>query len=106
MYIQIVNFNLKDMSHQEFETLCDQLAPVIAEIPGLVSKVWLADQDTNTYGGVYTFQNKPAWEAYTQSEVFANVCNHPSFTNIVAHDFDILEGPTEVTRGLVRVAAA
>ena len=105
MYIQFINFSLKDMSHQEFETLCDQLAPAYAGIPGLLSKVWLSNRETNTYGGVYTFEDKAAWEAYRQSDFFSNVANHPNFTNIIARDFAILVGPTEVTRGLVRSAA-
>ncbi|MGH3144571.1 MAG: GNAT family N-acetyltransferase, partial [Rubrobacter sp.] len=28
------------------------LAPAFADLPGLVSKTWLADEETNTYGGV------------------------------------------------------
>jgi quinol monooxygenase YgiN len=106
MYIQIVNFNLKEMSQAEFETLCDRLAPVFASIPGLLSKVWLADPSTNTYGGVYTWQNQQALEAYTRTEIFRNVVNHPNFANITARNFDILEGPTHVTHGLMHVTTA
>lgn len=55
MHIQIVNFNLKGVSEADYRALCDQLAPAFAVMPGLISKVWLADAATNTYGGVYTW---------------------------------------------------
>jgi quinol monooxygenase YgiN len=105
MHIQIVNFNLREMSDEDFRTLCDQLAPVFADLPGMISKVWLADPATNTYGGVYTWQNRQAMEAFTQSELFQNVANHPNFTNITARDFEILDGPTRVTHGLAQALA-
>ena len=104
MYIQVVNFNLKGMSHDEFTALCDRLAPVFANIPGLLSKVWLADAATNTYGGVYTWQNPQALQDYTRTQIFQNVINHPNFSNITAQGFDILEGPTQVTHGLQQMA--
>jgi hypothetical protein len=52
MHVQIVNFNLKGIADAQFREACDQLAPAFAAVPGLISKVWLADPSTNTYGGV------------------------------------------------------
>lgn len=105
IFIHLVNFNLDGMSQTEFEALCDQLAPVFANIPGLLSKIWLADPATNSYGGVYVWQNRQAFEAYSQTELFHNVVNHPNFANITARAFGILAGPTEVTHGIPQVAA-
>ena len=105
MHIQVVNFNLKGVSEADYRALCDQLAPAFAAMPGLISKVWLADTATNTYGGVYIWANKAAMQAYMQSEIFNNVVNHPNLANITSKDFGILEAPTEVTHGLARVMA-
>ena len=104
MYIQIVNFNLKEMSEAEFRQLCDELAPTFAAVPGLQSKVWLADPATNTYGGVYTWQDRQAMQNYVQSDLFKAVATHPNFINITAKEFGVLEGPTRVTRGLIAEA--
>ena len=101
MHIQVINFNLKGMSHQEFSQLCDELASTFASTPGLYSKVWLADRSTNTYGGVYTWQDHQAMEKFTQSDLFNTVATHPNFENITSKDFGVLEGPTQVTGGLV-----
>jgi heme-degrading monooxygenase HmoA len=101
MYIQIINFNLKDVSEEEYRNLCDQLAPNFADLPGLVSKAWLADSDSNTYGGVYVWRDREAMVDFTKTELFNAVATHPNLANITSKDFAILEGPTRVTRGLV-----
>ena len=107
MYIQIVNFNLSNTTPAEFEELCRELAPQFAALPGLISKVWLADPVSNTFGGVYTWQDRAAYEAFTRSELFKAVASHPNLSNIASHGFDILEEPTRETRGLpARLVAA
>ena len=53
MHVLIVNFNLKDIGEVEYRGIAESFAPAFASLPGLVSKTWLADAETNTYGGVY-----------------------------------------------------
>jgi heme-degrading monooxygenase HmoA len=105
VHIQVVNFHLKDLREEEYGKLCDQLASTFAEIPGLISKVWLADQATNTYGGVYTWRNREAMVAFTKTDLFASVVSHPNLSDIKSTDFSVLEAPTRVTRGLAAVPA-
>ena len=105
MHVQIVTFNLKDISDADYRGVCDELAAVVAQMPGLVSKVWLADEMTNTYGGVYTWVDRPAMEAYLRSDFFAGVAANPSFANVTSSEFDVLEGPSNVTRAPITVAA-
>ncbi|PDH66121.1 MAG: hypothetical protein CNE91_01395 [SAR116 cluster bacterium MED-G04] len=57
MHIQIINFNIK-VSGEDYEKGAMELAPVFADLPGLISKHWLADEATNTYGGVYLWADK------------------------------------------------
>ncbi len=104
MHIQVVNFQLKDMGEGEFRALCDELAPAFGALPGLVSKVWLADAASGTYGGVYTWADEASYVAFTRSELFAAVASNPHFANVTSRDFGVLEAPTRVTRGLVAVA--
>ena len=97
MHILIINFNLQDLSRAQFEEACQDLAQTFAEIPGLITKIWLANEETNTYGGVYHFENKQAMLDYKESEVFAAIGANPAFVNPVITDFGILEGPSKVT---------
>jgi quinol monooxygenase YgiN len=101
MHIQVINFHLRDLSDAEFRSVCDEIAPAFAEVPGLISKVWLANRSTNTYGGVYTWEDRAAMEEYGKSELFSGVTANPKFVDVSSADFDVLEGPTSVTRGLV-----
>ena len=107
MHIQIVNFNLQKTTPANFEQLCRDLAPQFAALPGLISKVWLADPASNTFGGVYTWQDRAAYEAYTQTELFKAVASHPNLANVVSRSFDVLEEPTRQTRSFAaRTTAA
>lgn len=100
MHIQIVNFQLKDVSEEDYVKSCEEEAPAFAELPGLISKVWLANRETNTYGGVYTWRDRQAMENYMKGELFSAVANDPSLVGITSKDFAVLEGPTRITRGL------
>ena len=105
MHIQVINFHLNDLSESGYLALCDEIAPAFAEVPGLISKVWLANRSTNTYGGVYTWADRAAMEEFSKSELFSAVATNQNLADITSVDFDVLEVPTSVTRGLAAVPA-
>ena len=100
MHIQIINFNLNNLSHEDYAGACNEIAQTFADLPWLISKHWLANEETNTYGGVYFWESKEAMQEYLNSEVFSQVANNPSFANATSKDFGLLEAPTKTTRGL------
>jgi heme-degrading monooxygenase HmoA len=100
MHVQIVNFQLNGINEAQYREVCDEVAPAFAAVPGLVSKVWLADQPTNTYGGVYLWRDRQAMQDYLDSELFRGVSADPHLKDLTSRDFGVLEAPTEVTRGL------
>lgn len=104
MRIQIVSFRLKGISLADYEAMCDQLAPAFESMPGLISKTWLANPATNTFGGVYTWQDQQALDAYLKSEFLRNIMAHPNLDGLSSADFDIMEAPSRLTRGLAAVA--
>ena len=69
MHVQIVNFNLKDMTDAEFRSMANEVAPAFASVPGLLGKIWLADVGKNTYGGVHIWQDAAAMHAYLASDL-------------------------------------
>jgi hypothetical protein len=103
--ILIVNFSLEGMTESEYRNLCDDVAPAFAAVPGLVSKVWLADRATGVYGGVYVFENGAAVDAYLASDLLAQVAANPGLVDISAHRFEVMSEPTAITRGLATAAA-
>ncbi|MBI2886523.1 MAG: YdhR family protein [Chloroflexi bacterium] len=105
MHVQVVQFHLKGLSHADFLKVCDQLAPTWAEVPGMLAKIWLSDPAANTYGGVYTWEDRAAMQRYTQSELWQAVLTNPNFADVTSRDYAVLEGPTKVTRGWATVRA-
>ncbi len=99
MKIQIVTFQLEGINEEAYNHVCDEMAPAFAAVPGLRAKLWLADRDTNTYGGVYVFSDADAQAAFAGSDLFAAVASNPSLTGVTSRAFDVLPGPTAVTSG-------
>jgi quinol monooxygenase YgiN len=99
MHVQIITFNLRGISEQEYRDQVDPIAPAFAGLPGLVSKTWLANPETNTYGGVYVWADKEAMDQYRETDIYRGMLANPHFGNVTIRDFSILEGPTRATRG-------
>lgn len=97
MHILIINFNLNNLSRTEYEAVCNEVSAAFAAVPGLISKKWLANEDTNTYGGVYLWENKQAMLDYQASELYESLGSNPAFADIIATDFELLSGPSKVT---------
>jgi Putative mono-oxygenase ydhR len=105
MNVLIVTFRLEATAAAEYSRTCEALAPRFAAVPGLISKVWLADPATRNYGGVYTFRDPEALDAYLASDLFASVAGMPGLGEVAVQAFGVLDGPTRVTRGASMAAA-
>jgi hypothetical protein len=105
MHVQIISFSLKGISEEEYRGQVESIAPAFAVLPGLVSKTWLADGETNTYGGVYVWQSRAALEGYKETDIYKGLMANPHFENVQVRDFAVLEGPTRITRGPFGTAA-
>ena len=97
-HIQIVTFRLAGLEPEEYERHCETVAPAFNEIPGLRAKAWIADADTNTFGGVYAWESREAMQAYVGGPVFGGLRSNPALRDVVTRDFGVLEGPTRITR--------
>lgn len=105
MHIQVVTFHLKGLTREDYLGACNQLAPAIAQVPGLISKTFIANPETNTYGGVHVWRDRESMDAYRGSELWRTIEGQPAFVGLVSEDFEVLEEPSRVTRGLQAVAA-
>ena len=103
MEILVINFSLEGMTESEYRNMCDEVAPAFAAVPGLVSKVWLADRANGVYGGVYTFENGAAVDAHLASEL-GQVAAIPGLVDVTIRRFEVLSEPTAITRGLAPTA--
>jgi hypothetical protein len=101
MHVQVVNFSLKDMTDAGFRAMANEVAPAFASVPGLLGKIWLADARTNTYGGVYLWEDAAAMQAYLASDLGKGVTGNPNFANLTSRDFEMLTAPTGASGGPV-----
>ncbi|HEY4700447.1 MAG TPA: YdhR family protein, partial [Streptosporangiaceae bacterium] len=90
---------LDGIDDADYQTHVEQNAPVFAALPGLRAKIWLANQQTNTYGGIYTWDDVAAMRAYQGGKIFRGLQADPHMVGVTVRDFSVLADPTKVTRG-------
>ena len=101
MHAQLITYQLKDISQADYlKQMVEPDAPVIAKVPGLVSKVWLADEGKNTFGGFYLWDNKAAMEDFMHSDLVRAVVSRPFVTSVSSVDFDVNHTASMITRGV------
>lgn len=74
-------------------------AQQIAEVPGLIWKIWIADPAESIYGGLYLFADEASAIAYLQGPIAANIRAIAGVTDFNSQLFDINPFLTAVTRG-------
>ena len=101
MQAQLITYQLKDISQAEYlKQMVEPDAPVIAQVPGLISKVWLTDEEKNTFGGFYLWESKSAMENFMHSDLVKAVVSRPFVQNVSSVDFEVNQGASLITRGL------
>ena len=96
MHLQIVNFKLNGISREDYDGILAEVSSVFPTIPGLKAKYYLADDEGNTYGGVYLWETHQAMLDYQAGEIFQGIKAQPAFADVTSQDFDVIEGPTFV----------
>jgi len=96
MRIRIINFNLA-ISRDDYIEKATALAPEFAKWPGLLSKWWIGDAATGTYGGVYVFASQEDADASLETELHRNIFRNPALTNVTMHEYDLLDAATAMT---------
>jgi len=101
MQAQLITYQLKDISKADYlKQMVEPDAPVLAQVPGLISKVWLADEAKNTFGGFYLWNDKAAMDNFMHSDLVKAVVSRPYVTNVSSVDFEVNQKPSVITRGI------
>ena len=98
MPILQINFKL-NVSSAEYRKICESVAHAIADVPGLVWKVWLLNEQDGEAGGIYLFQNEQSLAAYLSSPIIGQIKSLPQLREISAKCFETIPELTVVTRG-------
>ena len=101
MHAQLITYQLNDISQEEYlKQMVEPDAPILANVQGLISKVWLTDKEKNTFGGFYLWENKTAMEDFMHSDLVKAVVSRPYVKNVSSVDFEVNQKASLITRGL------
>jgi hypothetical protein len=101
MQAQLITYQLTGISQAEYlKQMVEPDAPVLANVPGLVSTVWLAVEEKNSFGGFYLWENKTAMDAFMHSDLVKAVVSRPFVKNVSSIDFEVNQKASSITRGL------
>ena len=101
MHAQLITYQLKDISQADYiKQMVEPDAPILAQVKGLISKVWLSDEAKNTFGGFYLWENKTAMEDFMHSDLVKAVVSRPYVKNVSSVDFEVNQNASLITRGL------
>ena len=70
MKILIINFNLKNLSIDDFKAQAHIDAMDFRGVEGLISKYFIGDESDNIFGGVYIFKDEESLEKYKKGPIF------------------------------------
>jgi len=94
-----IQFDLR-CTPAEFRGHADHVAGAIAAVPGLLWKVWILDEERGRAGGVYLFADRLAATAYLEGPIVSRLRENPAIASVEVRLFDVLDGPSVITRGL------
>jgi len=101
MHAQLITYQLNDISQADYlKQMVEPDAPILANVKGLISKVWLTDVEKNTFGGFYLWENKTAMEDFMHSDLVKAVVSRPYVKNVSSVDFEVNQKASLITRGL------
>ena len=94
------------VSLDEYRKSAEHVAPTIAGVPGLVSKLWIVDEERRRAGGAYLFADRSAATAFLEGPIIAGLGKNPAIRNVTVRLFDVLSAPSEITRGTAQGRAS
>jgi len=98
MYARVITFELNGLNPTAYRAYAEEVAPGFTTWPGLIEKVWLAQDASGRCGGFYLFADKAAADASRESELFqAMTAANAPFTDVRIEEYDVLAGPTGIT---------
>ena len=101
MHAQIITYQLKDISQADYlKQMVEPDAPILANIKGLISKVWLADVEKNSFGGFYLWEDKTAMENFMHSDLVKAVVSRPFVKNVSSVDYEVNQSASRITHGI------
>jgi hypothetical protein len=102
----ILQINLKlNVAPAEYRKICESVAHAIADVHGLVWKIWLLNEQDGEAGGIHLFQDEQSLDAYLSGPIIRQIQSLPQLREISAQRFETIPELTAVTRGPIPALA-
>jgi hypothetical protein len=92
-----INFNY-DLAREELNEGAKEFVHPVQQVPSLLWKTWIVNDQEQLTGGIYLFENEEAAKAYIEGPIIDQIRNSPVFKNLSIKLFDIMEEPSKATR--------
>lgn len=86
MHALLITFT-STADENELRSMATQFADALQGLPGLMTKAWLADGDTQ--GGFYLFADSESAQAYASGPLVASLRSYPAFRDVAVRDFAV-----------------
>lgn len=93
-----INFTLDGVTTAEFAEGCRPFAEPIAAVPGLRWKIWLANEEERSAGGIYQFDDERTVRDYLDGPIIAGVRSHPAVRDLQVRVFGVIPDLSAITR--------
>ena len=77
--------------------------PVCTTELGYMAKIWIADPESGTYGGIYLFRDRTALDAYLECDLFESIRSEPSFEGTSWRCYQVLDELTARTQPGIQI---
>lgn len=84
---------------EDYQTAVAPLAPLVADTPGLLWKIWLLDDAARMGGGVYLFADQAAAQAFLAGPLVAQVRQAAILSDFQAVQFGVIDNLSAITSG-------
>ena len=92
-----INFNY-DLAREVLNERAKEFVRTVQQVPSLVWKTWIVNDQEQLTGGIYLFENEEAAKAYVEGPIIDQIRNSPVFRNLSIKLFDIMEEQSKATR--------
>ncbi len=99
-YAQIFQYTLT-LSPEQYDThWVKPYATAIADVPGLISKTWMADFEGGVFASFYLWNDKESMDSFMASPAIAQVAAEPFLKDLVITAIPVQEEASSITRGI------
>ena len=103
MHVQVATYRMDAMSDAAFTEANQEFAEMMADVPGLLAKIWLKAADGSAYGGVYLWRDREAYEEFVGGELWESVLADDALSEFESRDFAVMEELTNATQPELQV---